>query len=335
MSEKKKDLSAFLKKNQKKGKTAATTTVDEKTVKEVEKATQENATKSTTQKKDESSDEEVDDELDLETQAMSYGNIKEKKDIATNEKQTASEKQGYGFDTSANPIMRNKGGAEVKEKKDASEITFGGSRPKFGRKVNKGQFGAEFSEGLDDIDDDGNIKNKPKKEFSRAEGGQGGQREFVNLGSKARVGGRPEEEKEPAPLSKATGIKPTFRGKLNLTKTGAGAEEEGDFGVKVNYDFAVSYKTAFVPGELGKERKPREKGVPFGEHMAKKAEDNDDEFEVVKEKERKPRKFNHNDSDDEQPSANADGTKITRGDARATRGGRGGFFKNSAKPEEK
>lgn len=309
------------------------TPTEENNVAEVGKAAQDKATKNPTQKKDESSDEEVDDELDLETQAINYGNIKEKKDIATNEKQEETEKQGYGFDTTAAAVSANQKGGEIKrEKKDASEITFGGSRPKFGRKVDKGKFGAEFSEGLDDIDDDGNIKNKPKKnEFARADGGQ---REFINLGSKARVGGHQEEEKSFEPLSKATGIKPTFRGKLNLNKTGANADE-GDYGVKTNYGFAVSYKTTepgFIPGEGGKERKPREKGVPFGQHMAAKADD-DEGFEVVKEKERKPmRKFNHNDSDSEE--APSDGTKITRGDARAPRGGRGGFFKNSTKREE-
>jgi hypothetical protein len=214
-------------------------------------------------------------------------------------------------------------------------------RPKFARKVNKGQFGAEFSEGLDDIDDDGNIKNKPKKEFSKAEGG-GGQREFVNLGSKARVD-RPEDFKRDEPLMKTTGIKPTFRGKLNLNK-GAAAEDEGDFGVKTNYGFAVSYKTDQPSGFMtdGKERKPRVVGVPFGEHMAKKAEEVDDDFQVVKEKERKPRVFNRDNSDDEGQEG-TDGTKITRGDVRgdarggrggAERGGRGGFFKNSAKREE-
>ena len=316
--------------------------MEEKKVDEVEKSTQENATKGSTQKKAESSDEEVDDELDLETQAMSYGNIKEKKDITTNEKQEESENKGYGFDTSAAVVPSGKTSDIKREKKDASEITFGGTRPKFARKVNKGQFGAEFSEGLDDIDDDGNIKNKPRKEFSRADGGGGGgQREFVNLGSKARVD-RPEDFKRDEPMMKTTGIKPTFRGKLNLNKGGA-TEEDGDYGVKTNYGFAVSYKTD-QPGFItdGKDRKPREKGVPFEEHMAKKVEE-DDEFQIVREKERKPRVFNNNNSDDEEQNP-SDGTKITRGDARGDarggrggfgdRGGRGGFFKNSAKREE-
>jgi hypothetical protein len=172
MSEKKKDLSAFLKKNQKKGKKepTATAAVEEKKVEVEVKAAQEKATKSTTQKKDESSDEEVDDELDLETQAMSYGNITEKKDIASTQKEEETERQGYGFENTTTNVSSGKASAPEK-KKDASEITFGGSRPKFGRKVNKGQFGAEFSEGLDDIDDDGNLKKKSKNTVSKADGG--------------------------------------------------------------------------------------------------------------------------------------------------------------------
>jgi hypothetical protein len=217
-------------------------------------------TKSTTQKKDESSDEEVDDELDLETQAMSYGNIKEKKDVASNEKQEEAETQGYGFENSSSVPSSS----APQKKKDASEITFGGGRPKFGRKA-KGQFGNEFSEGLDDIDDDGNIKNKPKKELSKAEGNQ---RDFVNLGSKARVGGKQEDEKVE---SKPTGVKPTFKGKLNLTK----GDQEGDFGPVKTYDYSA-FKPASNASNAGgaggeqKERKQRDKGVPFEKHMANK-----------------------------------------------------------------
>ena len=100
MSEKKKDLSAFLKKNQKKGKKepAATAPVEEKKEVEVEAVKEETKKKSTTQKKEESSDEEVDDELDLQTQAMSYGNIKEKKDVISEEKHEEAETLGYGYE---------------------------------------------------------------------------------------------------------------------------------------------------------------------------------------------------------------------------------------------
>jgi hypothetical protein len=330
MSEKKKDLSAFLKKNQKKGKKepAATAPVEEKKEVEVEAVKEETKKKSTTQKKEESSDEEVDDELDLQTQAMSYGNIKEKKDITSTQKQEEAETVGFGFDnTVASGAVSGNTNITRAAKKDASDITFGGSRPKFGRKVNKGQFGAEFSEGLDDIDDDGNVKNKTK--FTNSSKADGGQREFINLGSKARVGGRPEEEKFES-AKPMTGVKPTFRGKLNLMKNTN--EQDGDFGVKVNYDFKsnVSYPTQGA-GE-NKERKPR--AVPFEKHMAQSNAAEDDEgFEIVKNKERKPRKQNHGDSSDSNGGP-SDGTKITRGDTRGTRGGRGGFFKNSTKNNE-
>jgi len=249
---------------------------------------------------------------------MSYGNIKEKKDITSVQKEEEAEKVGFGFENTVNsgPVSKN---SEPKAKKDASDITFGGGRPRFGRKVNKGQFGAEFSEGLDDIDDDGNVKNKPKNQgMSKADGGQ---REFINLGSKARVGGPREEESKFE--SKPTGVKPTFKGKLNLMKNTN--DQDGDFGVKVNYDFSsnVSYKHA---GEGAKERKP--KAVPFEKHMASQnqAED-DDGFEIVRNA-RKPRQHKRADSSDSDGGP-SDGTKITRGDTRGTRGGRGGFFKNS------
>lgn len=58
------------------------------------------------------------------------------------------------------------------------------------------------------MDDEG----KEKKELKRntTEGG----REFINLGSTSRAAGHDKEE------SKREAVKPTFRGKLNLTKTG-------------------------------------------------------------------------------------------------------------------
>jgi len=205
MSEKKKDLSAFLKKNQKKGKKtteAVATPVVEEKKEEVKVEAKE--VKSTTQKKDESSDEEVDDELDLDSGAIKYGSIKEKKDIVVEEKQEESETKGFGFEnTTSAPTV-----AAEKKKKDASEITFGGARPKFGR-AKKG-LGAEFSEGLDDLDDDGNVKPK-----SKAKASEGGQREFINLGSKARSGAAAPEEKKTASF---TGVKPTFKGRMNLNK---------------------------------------------------------------------------------------------------------------------
>ena len=111
-------------------------------------------------------------------------------------------------------------------------------------------------------------------------------------------------------------------------------DQEGDFGVKVNYDFSsnVTYNTS-NPGE-NKDRKPKDKGVPFEKHMANQNNQDDDEgFEIVRNKERKPKTFNR-DASSGSEEAPSDGTKITRGDTRAPRGGRGGFFKNSTKRDE-
>jgi hypothetical protein len=105
--------------------------------------------------------------------------------------------------------------------------------------------------------------------------------------------------------------------------------QDGDFGVKTTYDFKVSYVSS-NQGEQ-RERKPKDKGVPFEKHMAAAKADNDEDgFEVVKGKnERKPRQQKRADSSDSN-EGQTDGTKITRGDTRGQRGGRG-FFKNSSK----
>merc|ERR1712194_952499 len=153
---------------------------------------------------------------------------------------------------------------------------------KFGRKKGAGgAFAAEFSEGLGDIDDDGKIKKNKNKttvqQESNSTPASGGGREWVNLGAGARERRDDEELKADRPAA----VKPIFKGRMNLTKTGAAADDYKDYGVKTNYGFAVSYKTAF-DGEKGegcekRERKPRDKGVPFGQHE-KNANDSDDEF---------------------------------------------------------
>jgi len=143
----------------------------------------------------------------LDSGAIKYGSIKEKRDIVVEEKQEESETKGFGYENATSAPIVSTG---EKKKKDASEITFGGSRPKFGRAGRKG-LGAEFSEGLDDLDDDGNTKTKKQVKAS-----EGGQREFINLGSKARSGAfEPAEEKK---TTSFTGVKPTFKGRMNLNK---------------------------------------------------------------------------------------------------------------------
>lgn len=92
----KKGLSAFLKKNQKKGKKIEVTeeTQDAEVI-----ATQDSG-KSTQQSKtvEAGSSDEEEDEL---ANGMSYGNIKEKKDIKIAQTEDEKANAGYGFDTAA------------------------------------------------------------------------------------------------------------------------------------------------------------------------------------------------------------------------------------------
>lgn len=96
-------------------------------------------------------------------------------------------------------------------------------------------------------------------------------------------------------------MKPTFRGKANLTKTGAAPEEKSD-GVVKSYDFGSVFKTENDGQRFAgnpEERKQRTEGTrggrgrggfnkggrPFNE---KEEKSDDDEFEVVKDGKRKP-----------------------------------------------
>jgi hypothetical protein len=92
-------------------------------------------------------------------------------------------------------------------------------------------------------------------------------------------------------------VKPTFKGRMNLTKTGAGVNEQSE-GVVKSYDFGSVFKTENPSGE-NREGNPEERkqggrrggrggfnkgGRPFGRDDDKKEED--DEFELVKDKKR-------------------------------------------------
>lgn len=118
---------------------------------------------------------------------------------------------------------------DVKQNKQAGRkfgeggMTF--SKPSFSRKGEKIGNKGDFDAGLDDLDNDGVTKKDMKKNKFE------GQREFVNLGSAARGGDR-EREEEP----KERPVKPTFRGKLNLNKTGSQPDEQNQ-GVVKDYDF--------------------------------------------------------------------------------------------------
>jgi len=265
---------------------------------------------------------------------LGFAKIKEQKEVKGDKEQLESEKRGFGFDDTDKPFAR--GTAIAAAKKEASgDIVFSGARPmKFGRKKGAGgAFAAEFSEGLGDIDDDGKIKKNKNKTTVQQETNNTpatvGGREWVNLGAGARERRDDEEVKADRPAA----VKPTFKGRMNLTKTGAAADDEKDYGVKTNYGFAVSYKTAH-DGEKGeggekRERKPRDKGVPFGQHD-KDANDSEDEgFMVIKGRERKAKVAKDGSSSDEEG-----GFEVKRGGDRGRGGRGGGFFKNSSKRKD-
>lgn len=111
---------------------------------------------------------------------------------------------------------------DKKAKKTAGNITFGsGVRPSFGNRA-KASAIMKDDGGLDDLDDDVKGKKAKKEEIARAE-------------QQAKKAATTEEPKGPQ-----RPVKPTFRGKLNLT--GAGADN-ADSGVKAQYTFANTYKT--------------------------------------------------------------------------------------------
>ena len=93
---------------------------------------------------------------------MSYGNIKEKKDIKTAQTEDEKANAGYGFETTTKKMADTTPATKsaAMEKKTGGEISFG-SRPTFSKGLNKSKFGGEFSEGLDTIDASGNAKKKP------------------------------------------------------------------------------------------------------------------------------------------------------------------------------
>jgi hypothetical protein len=254
MSDTKKGLSAFLNKNKKTKKTTKTGDADSSAqtqVKEVVAGSQEKPEKNTPVANQDSSDEEV-DELDIANKQLNYANIKETKDVAGN-KAGEEKKLGFGFEEDKAAQQEDK----PKEKKPVrfgdAPISFGGGRPqKFINKKTGGKLGEGFEEGLDDIDDDGKVKKREQKRFVQQHDGQ---KEFVHLGSSAKTAGDREEEKTE---HRAPGVKPTFKGKLNLTKTGAQTEEKAE-GVSKAYDFGVVYKSANPDGER-RERKEGEAG---------------------------------------------------------------------------
>lgn len=109
------------------------------------------------QQKQNSSDDEEEDELELATkQKVSYGTIKENKDIAK-KKDKNEDLVGYGLDEAQEEKKTNKDSTQPVAKKamfgDGSSFgrpTFGGRKAGGGA---GGKFtGGDFSAGLDDID---------------------------------------------------------------------------------------------------------------------------------------------------------------------------------------
>jgi hypothetical protein len=257
--------------------------------------------------------------LDLANQ-IQFGKVKEQKDVIQ-KKEDESQKTNYGYDnTVVTGQVQNEPKKNQFPKKDASEITFGGARPKFGR-VKKNTF-ADFKEGIDDIDLDGNVvKSKNKIESNTASRADGRQDNFINLssGGLGARAPRTEEESKNAFGSKPSGVRPTFKGRLNLNK-GEPVEESTQAGGNRTYDFKVSYSNKDdrpADGELkGKDkRNTGNRGVPFGQTDSKKE---DDEFTFVSSQKRvrnaKPKNAD-SESDGEGEEKNGAFT-ITRGPQR-------------------
>ena len=292
-----KGLSAFINKNKKAKKTkgtaqdnqpnAAATAAESKAAQ-----AKDDLKKNTPVSKDDSSDEEV-DELEVANKQINV-NIKENKDVDGG-KLGEEKKKGFGYeDEQAHAV--DKKGFERKQPTGGA-ISFG--KPKFGNKKLANKMG--FEDALDDLDDDGQ-----KKEGRRAPAGIEGQKEFVNLGSQAKPAHGHDKEKEREEKKEA--VKPTFKGKLNLTKTGG--QPDDNQGVVKDYDFKTVYKRPH--DEAGEEqkrerregddgfrggrggRKPRDKGHQFGKEDQQDKED--DGFQVVGKLTRKPHKKNHGES---------------------------------------
>ena len=198
-------------------------------------------------------------------------------------------------------------------KKDASQITFGG-RPKFGR-VKKNTF-ADFKEGIDDINENGDLVKKNKNESNTASRANA-QENFINLGSGARPAKQLEESKDA--FSKPSGVRPTFKGRLNLNK--GEPTEDSNQGVIKSYDFKVSYSNKNDKTDGGNQvdrkdkRNTANRGVPFGQN--KTAQDDDDFTFVSSQKRKRNTKPKNDDGSESEEEDKNGGFTITRGPQRA------------------
>ena len=231
------------------------------------------------------------------------------------------------------------------EKKTGGNITFG-SRPTFSKGLNKGKFGGEFSEGLDDIDATGNAKKKTYQTRAPEEGmsaAAGGAREFINLGGGARARDEFGEEDKRQDYPVATGIKPTFKGRMNLTKTGGKPEDESS-GVVTSYGFSVALRGPRTEDEQRNEeagdgdgnkqvrRDPRklgEKGVSFNQNKKDEEEEEDHDFQVVRDKTKRTAFKGGDDSEEDNEF------RVNRGGLRGGRGTERGGFERGGRDGER
>ena len=174
----------------------------------------------------------------------------------------------------------------------------------------------DFSAGLDDLDDEDDKKK----------GGQG----------KDSSKNEAEEEKD---SKKPTGVKPTFRGRMNLKGTGDTNDGE-NAGVVHAYDFGVKFRSAQGENKGEKrgnrnidrkdERQPKDKGMSLND-FNNQAADDDEGYEIVGRDTRKKKAKKDNSSSDEEDEPSKGfkrntgetirGARVERG---GTRGGRGG-----------
>lgn len=276
------------------------------------------ATADTTKvRKDASSDEEEDDS---EVNTGAWANkIREGKEATSANVEGTKKIDPYGLEEKKEPATGAQK-AQGPPRKNADNISFQGKgKPTFSNRnrAPKTQFAAanDFG-GLDELEDEGNEK-KPKKNDKRATG--------------AADDSKAEEEKSNS--KPAEPVKPKFRGKLNLTKTGDGAEQDAGAGkaASTNYGFEVKYKSDRPPnagekqegaeGEKGgegqkpevrKDRRHNNRGNKFDGFRKAFGNDNDDDddgFEVVtdKTKDRRKRKFKKDDSDSEEEGDKKEG----------------------------
>jgi len=198
-------------------------------------------------KKDESSDEE-DDDAELNTGGAYLANIKEGKDVSNAHGEETKKNDPYGLEEKKEAAAGAGAKAKGPPRKTADQISFAG-KPTFsrGQRGAKPQFAAadDFA-GLDELDDEGNERKTKKNEKKATAAADDSKRDA-------------EEEKSNNQESKKP-VKPTFRGKLNLTKTGDGGEErDANKASSTNYGFAVKYKSDHPPAGDKEDQKEGDK----------------------------------------------------------------------------